>query len=54
MATVKPQLLCVDHYPRFQPEGSNATKQGYIANLLVLREVAAAANIPFWNFFNAM
>ena len=30
------------------------TKADYIANLLVLREAALAANIPFFNFFKAM
>ena len=57
MKVVQPNMLCMDHYPQFdQATTGNATKAGYISNLLVLREAAASVepNIPFWNFFNAM
>jgi len=55
---VKPDLLCWDHYPLFY-EGSdtaagNVSQAGYLRNLDVIRAASLAANIPFWNFFNAM
>lgn len=54
---VKPNLLCVDHYPNFDDDSrTNKTKAGYIDNLLVLRAATLTAGYPlsFWNFFNVM
>ncbi|EDQ90438.1 uncharacterized protein MONBRDRAFT_7048 [Monosiga brevicollis MX1] len=57
-ATVRPDLLSMDHYPLFDvpfaDPNSNATRQGYLDNLAVLRAAALAANISFVNFFNTM
>jgi hypothetical protein len=30
------------------------SQAGYLRNLDVIRAASLAANIPFWNFFNAM
>ncbi len=49
---VKPEVLCMDHYPRFAP-GSDG-RDGYCANLSTMRTYALQAGIPFWNFFNVM
>ena len=62
MLQVKPNLLSVDHYPDFEPSDGghtprhNKTKQGYIDNLMVLRNASlnAGYRLNFWNFFNAM
>jgi alpha-N-acetylglucosaminidase len=62
---VQPNMLSLDNYPHFDTAGGSGcaappcaagpqTKANYIANLLVLREAALAAGIPFWNFFKAM
>jgi hypothetical protein len=55
---VRPDVLCVDHYPLFEVDdevaGTNATRAGYRANLEVLREQSLGAGIPFWIFFNSM
>eukprot|EP00040_Diaphanoeca_grandis_P012985 m.65688 g.65688 ORF g.65688 m.65688 type:complete len:437 (+) comp23591_c0_seq1:48-1358(+) len=56
---VKPNILCVDHYPDFDETSAsftNKSKSGYIDNLMVLREATLTAGYPlgFWNFFNAM
>ena len=55
---VKPNMLCVDHYPDFDEllPHSNKTKEGYIQNLLALREASLSVvpPLPWWNFFNAM
>ena len=56
--TVKPDVLCVDHYPQFFPgsetSAANTTMAGYIRNLVVLRDVALANGLHFMNFFNIM
>mmetsp|Transcript_28819 Transcript_28819/g.66595 ORF Transcript_28819/g.66595 Transcript_28819/m.66595 type:complete len:425 (-) Transcript_28819:33-1307(-) len=54
--TVKPQILCVDHYPNFlaDEQTGNASMSGYRENLSVLRERSLQAGIGFWNFFNTM
>jgi hypothetical protein len=62
---VQPNMLSLDNYPHFGTAGGTGcdappcaagpqTKANYIANLLVLREAALAADIPFFNFFKAM
>jgi hypothetical protein len=50
---VKPDVLCMDHYPRFRP-GEKDGRDAYCANLSVLRNESLRAGIPFWNFFNTM
>eukprot|EP00045_Choanoeca_perplexa_P014624 m.173515 g.173515 ORF g.173515 m.173515 type:complete len:419 (+) comp16739_c0_seq3:568-1824(+) len=58
VAQVQPDVLCMDHYPRFSVPytvpGFNNTRDGYRQNLELFREVSLAANIPFVNFFNTM
>ena len=49
---VDPDVLSMDHYPVFKPSGDG--RDGYCANLAVLRKHALARGIPFWNFFNTM
>ncbi len=49
---VNPDVLCMDYYPMMEPHAD--TRNGYCANLAVLRKYALRRNIPFWNFFNAM
>lgn len=53
---VKPDVLCMDHYPFFEiPDDDGCeSRAGYRANLAVLREASLAADIPFWNYFNTM
>lgn len=45
-------VLCMDHYPALRPDADG--REGYCDNLAVMRAVALDANIPHWNFFNAM
>ena len=59
VAAVRPDMLCFDHYPVFGPGSAaavddNATMAGYVRNLAAVRAVAAAAGLPFYNFFGAM
>ena len=57
VATARPNVLSVDHYPGFHPDPrSNKSAEGYIQNLLVLRDAALGAGypLPFWVFFGAM
>ena len=59
VATVRPDMLCFDHYPVFGPGSAtatddNATMAGYVRNLGAVREVAVASGLPFYNFFGAM
>lgn len=49
---LKPEVLSMDHYPRFRPDSDG--REGYCANLDTFRKHAMAAGIPFWNFFNTM
>jgi hypothetical protein len=49
---VKPDVLSMDHYPRFKPDGDG--RDGYCRNLEAMRKASLEANIPFWNFFNTM
>ena len=50
---VQPQVLCMDHYPKFRP-GEPDGRDAYCADLDVMRRHALRADIPFWNFFNVM
>lgn len=50
--TVDPDILCMDHYPLFKPDRDG--RDGYCADLAVMRRHALERGIPFWNFFNAM
>ena len=52
MDIVKPDVLSMDHYPRFAP--GHDGRDGYCRNLAVMRKYATQADIPFWNFFNIM
>ena len=45
-------VLCMDHYPIFKPDGDS--RQGYCNNLAAMREQSLRSHIPFWNFFNTM
>src|SRR4051812_40531963 len=45
-------VLSMDHYPLFRPDADG--RDGYCANLGSMRKAALAADVPFWNFFNAM
>lgn len=49
---VVPDVLSMDHYPMFRPEGDGRDR--YCQNLEVMRRESLAAGIPFWNFFNVM
>ncbi|HOX56765.1 MAG TPA: hypothetical protein P5205_10385 [Candidatus Paceibacterota bacterium] len=49
---VRPDVLSMDHYPRFSPEADG--RDGYCQNLEDMRQQSLAGNIPFWNFFNTM
>jgi catechol 2,3-dioxygenase-like lactoylglutathione lyase family enzyme len=49
---VNPDVLSMDHYPIFKPDGD--TRDNYIKDLAVMRENALRAGIPWWNFFNTM
>jgi hypothetical protein len=48
----KPEVLSMDHYPVFKPGADG--RDGYCANLAVMRKYALQEGLPFWNFFNAM
>jgi hypothetical protein len=50
--TVDPDVLSMDHYPRFHPEVDG--REAYCSNLAVMREYSLERDIPFWNFFNTM
>jgi hypothetical protein len=50
--SVDPDVLSMDHYPRFHPEVDS--RAAYCSNLGVLRKYSRARDIPFWNFFNTM
>jgi len=52
MAEVAPDVLCMDHYPIFTDTRDG--RDGYCADLAVMRDHSLRAGIPFWNFFNAM
>ena len=49
---VNPDVLSMDHYPRFGPSADG--RDDYCQNLEVMRHHSLAAGIPFWNFFNAL
>ena len=51
--TVHPDVLSMDHYPRFDPSGPDG-RNGYCDDLEVMRLESLRAGIPFWNFFNTM
>jgi hypothetical protein len=53
VSEVRPDVLCMDHYPMFQPTGADG-RDSYCQNLEVLRQESVSAKIPFWNFFNTM
>ncbi len=50
--TVNPDVLSMDHYPRFSPEHDG--RDAYCTNLEAMRKHALERDIPFWNFFNTM
>lgn len=50
--TLAPEVLCMDHYPIFRPEGDGRDR--YCENLESMRVHSLRAGIPFWNFFNTM
>ncbi len=52
VAEVDVDVLSMDHYPLFTPDSDG--RDGYCADLAVMRQHALARGIPFWNFFNAM
>jgi hypothetical protein len=52
MEIVEPDVLSMDHYPRFTPDRDG--RDAYCGNLAVMRKYALQAHIPFWNFFNIM
>lgn len=52
MDEVRPDVLCMDHYPLFKP--GHDGRQAYCDNLDVMRTYSLASNVPFWNFFNTM
>lgn len=52
MEQVRPDVLSMDHYPRFAPDADG--RDHYCRNLEVMRRHSLAAGIPFWNFFNTM
>lgn len=52
METVNPDVLCMDHYPIFRPDGDG--RDGYCGNLEIMRKYSLKYNVPFWNFFNTM
>ena len=58
VTTVRPDMLCFDHYPVFGPgsdtSDGNLTQAGYIRNLAAVRSVSLASRLPFYNFFGAM
>ena len=49
---VKAEVLSMDHYPVMRPDADS--RPSYRANLESCRKVSLAANIPFWNYFDAM
>jgi len=49
---VNVDVLSMDHYPMMRPDADG--RDGYCANLAVMREQSLRAGIPFWNFFNTM
>ncbi|HOE62252.1 MAG TPA: hypothetical protein PKW18_01550 [Candidatus Sumerlaeota bacterium] len=52
MKIVNPDVLCMDHYPIFRPDGDG--RDLYCSNLETMRKYSLKFNIPFWNFFNVM
>jgi hypothetical protein len=52
MDEVRPDVLCMDHYPLFKP--GHDGRQAYCDNLEVMRKFSLADDVPFWNFFNTM
>ena len=50
--TTDVDVLSMDHYPIFKPDGDG--RDGYCADLAVMREHSLRKGIPFWNFFNIM
>ncbi len=50
--TVRPEVLCGHHYPRFSPQRDE--REGYHQTLGLFREQGLELDVPFWNFFEAM
>lgn len=50
--TVDTDVLSMDHYPRFGPDVDG--REGYCADLAVMRDFSVDRGVPFWNFFNIM
>jgi hypothetical protein len=53
MQEVRPDVLCMDHYPLFKP-GEPDGRDAYCRNLEAMRRHSLEHEVPFWNFFNAM
>lgn len=45
-------VLSMDHYPAMRP--GKDSREEYLFNLDMMRQVSQKYNIPFWNFFNCM
>jgi hypothetical protein len=52
MDEVDPDVLSMDHYPLMRPDVD--ARDGYCANLEIMRKHAIRKNVPCWNFFNIM
>lgn len=50
--TVRPEVLCMDHYPFMKP--TKDTRDAYLSDLAVMQRQASAVGIPWWNYFNTM
>lgn len=49
MSTVKPAILCYDHYSFFK----HSDRAGWFANLELMRDRALKAKVPFWQIVQA-
>jgi len=52
MEQVRPDVLCMDHYPFMTP--TKDTRDAYLEDLATMRTHSQANGVPFWNFFNTM
>jgi hypothetical protein len=54
--TVRPDVLCFDHYPTFGRTVADAraadTREDYVANLAMVAEIAERGQRPMWLYFN--
>ncbi len=51
---VGPDVLCMDHYPKFIPGKRKDGRASYVECVRVMRDESLRAGIPYWNFFNTM